>query len=73
MIEYIYGKYTTIMFEGVYQWILSIVAWILSWFGISMENRTVGGANATEESETVVETPSIYSMNTMEPQPMESA
>lgn len=62
------------MFDVVYQWFFSIVSWILSWFGLSMEQRTVGGA-ATESSapqESVVEVPSIYSMSISEPQPMDS-
>jgi hypothetical protein len=59
------------MFDTLYQWILSAVAWILSWFGISMENRSVG-EKMSEQDSPAVEVPSVYSMSTMEPQPMEA-
>lgn len=60
------------MLDWLYQWFVSIVSWILSWVGISLQNRTVGG-EVKEAHNVEVEVPSVYSMAaTAEPQPMEA-
>lgn len=59
------------MLDKLYQWFVSIVSWLLSWLGISLENRTIVG-EVKETHDVEVEVPSMYSMAATEPQPMEA-
>lgn len=63
------------MLDALYQWFVSIVSWILSWFGVSLGQRSVGGAveeGLDAQQEVAVEPPSMFSIPTSEPQPMEA-
>ena len=75
------GKNTftvSIMLEWLYQWFVKIVSYVLSFFGVSMAERSVEGAVDSQQggadNEPAVEVPSIYSMGSgmSDPQPMEA-